>query len=46
MALRLVDEMASSFEAAVVPAILTRFQRLLGGLREPGAVASRRDRVA
>jgi hypothetical protein len=45
IAVRLVDEMASSLEAAVVPAVLTSFQRLLGG-GEPRAMPGRRDRVA
>jgi hypothetical protein len=45
IAIRLVDEMASNFEAAVVPAVLTRFQRVLG-VRETGAMPGRRDRVA
>jgi hypothetical protein len=45
IAVRLVDEMASILEATVVPAVLTRFQRLLGD-REPRAASGRWDRVA
>jgi hypothetical protein len=50
IAIRLVDEMASIFEAAIVPAVLTRFQRMLG-VRETAretamAAPGRRDRAA
>lgn len=40
-----IDEMADTIAFVVVPALLTRFQRLLG-IREAAVAAGRRDRAA
>jgi hypothetical protein len=45
MSTRVIDEMADAVELVVVPALMTRFRRLLG-IQDAAVAAGRRDRAA